>query len=593
VNPTKPRSSPLATAAALLLLVPLCWLALCNGLWIPYPLDKTEALQLEIARQMAVSGDWIVPSVDDLPYFDKPPLPYWIGGLLLRLSSQQVWLPRLGTALAGCVGVLATLVLCRCGSPDGATRRGLFRAVSAAAILALLPVYEALARTALHDIYLTASLTVALACVFLLSQAHHPSPRRLMLSGALVGFALGLGLLAKGLLGLALPSAIGGLFLLLAGPTSRRPALCGRFLLPLLLALLLVALPWHLAAWHSQGAAFLEGYLGRTHLSRLTSPLDGHAGPWFYYLPVYAAITFPWGIPALAALFQAGCLDPRRWRRQARLDPLALFCTLWILVTVGLLSLASTKLPHYLLPTLPPTAIAASRFFWPPQPERPASGRFLQVLLLATAAILLLLAALDLALVLYPRPVPVIGPTGTGSAAAFRLALRAELGSAPVIAGLTILGLSAGWAGWRGRQARLRLGILWSAGILAFLLFLAPPVLRLYRQLYQAPRLEMADRALREARPGEAIRVVGKSWYSLKIRTGGRAEILDRGKAFADPSRQQPGTGCPGPGLLLGPSETVDEVTRLCPGASLEVLHRKQEADLSLARLEPTHPRGH
>lgn len=221
MNFTKPGSSALPPAAALLLLTALCWVAFFNGLWILYPLDKTEALQLEIARQMAVSGDWIVPSVDGLPYFDKPPLPYWIGGLLLRLSPQQVWLPRLGAALSGCVGILTTLVLCRYGSPDGASRRGLFRAVSAAAILALLPVYMALARTALHDIYLTASTTLALAVFFLLSQAHHPSPRRLWLSGSLVGFALGVGVLAKGLLGLALPCAIGGLFLLLAPPPAR------------------------------------------------------------------------------------------------------------------------------------------------------------------------------------------------------------------------------------------------------------------------------------------------------------------------------------------------------------------------------------
>ncbi len=310
-GPGRALSQPASLlAAALVLLAALCWVCFFNGLAILYPADKTEALQLELARQMAVSGDWVVPAIDGLPYFDKPPLPYWIGGLLLRLAPQQVWLPRLGTAFSGCIGVIATLALCRFGSPDGASRRGLFRAVSAAAILALMPVYIVLARVAIHDIYLTASTTVALACVVLLSQARNPSRRRQVLSGVLVGSALGVGLLAKGLLSLALPGAIAGLFLLLAGAAARRSLGGRRFLLPLLLALLLVALPWHLAAWHSQGAAFLEGYLGRTHLNRFTSALDGHAGPWFYYLPVYAAITLPWGITALAALVQAGCPTP-------------------------------------------------------------------------------------------------------------------------------------------------------------------------------------------------------------------------------------------------------------------------------------------
>jgi 4-amino-4-deoxy-L-arabinose transferase-like glycosyltransferase len=150
-------------------------------------------------------------------------------------------------------------------------------------------------------------------------------------------------------------------FLLVADGDGRR-FLSHRFALALLLGLLLVALPWHLAAWNSQGSAFLAGYLGRTHLSRFTSQLDDHAGPWFFYLPVYLAITFPWGITGLAALIRNGCLNVRHWRRQAQRQPLPLFCAIWILATVGLFSLASTKLPHYILSTLPPTAIAAAYF---------------------------------------------------------------------------------------------------------------------------------------------------------------------------------------------------------------------------------------
>lgn len=573
--------TPLPLAVALLLLLAaLCWVCFFNGLAILYPADKTEALQLEIARQMAVSGDWVVPAIDGLTYFDKPPLPYWIGGLLLRLSPQQVWLPRLGAAVAGCIGVIATLALCRFGSPDGASRRGLFRAVGAAAILALLPAYLAFARTAIHDIYLTASSTVALACVFLLSQTPRPSPRRQALTGGGAGIALGVGLLAKGLLSLGLPCAIAGLFLLLAGGTAVRRCLSVRFLLPLLLALLLVALPWHLAAWQSQGTTFLEGYLGRSHLGRFTSTLDGHDGPWFYYLPVYAAITVPWGITGLVALARAGCLNPRHWRRQARRDPLALFCTLWIVVSVGLLSLASTKLPHYILGTLPPTAIAAARFFWPAPGDRPAPERLSRVLLTLTAGLLLLLA-----LALWQIPALVVPLTDSGPA--FSLALRTLLGSAPVIAGLLALGLAAGWAARRGRQPHALLGGLWAAATLAVLLALAPPVLELYRQLHQGPRLEMADRALREARPSEAIQVLRKSWYSIKIRTQGRAEILKKGEAFARYSQEQPGSACPAPGLLIGQSRHVRQLTASCPSGSLEILHQDSAAELSLARLGP------
>lgn len=65
---------------------------------------------------MARTGDWVTPAIDGRPYFDKPTLPYWLGALLWRLAPKELWLPRLGAALAGCVGVAATFVLVRFGS---------------------------------------------------------------------------------------------------------------------------------------------------------------------------------------------------------------------------------------------------------------------------------------------------------------------------------------------------------------------------------------------------------------------------------------------------------------------------------------------
>jgi 4-amino-4-deoxy-L-arabinose transferase-like glycosyltransferase len=577
------QPTSLVVPALLLLLAALCWLCFFHGIEVLYPLDKTEALQLEIARQMAVSGDWITPAVDGLPYFDKPPLPYWVGGLLLRSFPDQVWLPRLGAAVFACIGVGATLVLSRYGSRDRSQRRTLNRAVSAAAILALMPAYQAFARIALHDSYLIASTSVALAGFFLLSQAPAASPRRQALSGLLVGLALGLGLLAKGLLSLALPVAVAGAFLLAAGPGARR-SLGVRFQLPLIAALLLVAVPWHLAAWHSQGSLFLEGYVGRTHLSRLTTELDQHAGPWFFYLPVYGLLTFPWGITAITALAEGGCCNPRRWRRLAQRDPLALFCTIWILVTVGLLSLASTKLPHYILVALPPTAIAAAGFFWPPRAQTDVPGRLPRVLLVASAVLLLLLALL---LVWMP---PWLIPIST-NAPAFRLGLQELLASPPVLVALLVLAAAGSWAAWHGPRPRLLLGAFWAAGSITVLLLLAPPLLQLYRHDHQGARLELADRALREAQAGEPIQVVGQSWYSVRIRTQGRAEILRRGKAFSEQSGAAGGRAgdavCSGPKLLLGPARRVEEVGRTCAPMALVILQRSAGAELLLARLQP------
>lgn len=569
----------LTTSLALAL---LCWACFFNGIDRLFALDKTEALQLALVQTMASTGDWVTPAIDGLPYFDKPPLPYWVGALLLRQAPGAFWLARLGAAVAGCVGVAATFVLVRYGSGQPQPARLPIRAFTAAAVLALTPAYLAFSRTAVHDIYLTASITVTLTIVFLLSQAKAACSRQQMLGGGLIGMSLGTGILAKGLLSLGLPIATAGSFLLLAGSQARRP-FNWRFFTALVLGLGVVALPWHLAAWQAQGDIFLNNYFIRTHISRFATELDNHEGPWFFYLLVYPALTAPWCLPAAAALAQADCLNPRRWRRRAQSDPLLLFCAIWILTTVGLLSLASTKLPHYILSSLPPTAIAAALFVWPaqaPSPRAPGLGR---LLLHATAGVLLAAA-----LLLVWMPSLPIAEAETYPA--FTLALQSQLGSLPMVAGLLLLAAAAAWAAWRCPQPRRALAMLWAACILSVLLFQAPALMRAYRQTVQAPRLAMAERALAMADRDEPIQVVGRSWYSLKLHTAGRAEVIERGKAFGAANEAAAQLVCTRPGLLLGPSRRVRRIAAECAPGSLIPLNEDSRSQLSLARWLPACP---
>jgi 4-amino-4-deoxy-L-arabinose transferase-like glycosyltransferase len=560
----------------------LCWVCFFNGIDSLYPLDKTEALQLALADSMATGGDWVTPAIDGLPYFDKPPLPYWIGALMLRLAPHRLWLPRVGAALGGCVGVMGTVLLVRFGSGDKSSLRKDARAVMTAIMLASSPGYFLFARVGLHDIYLTASITTALAVVFLLSRASRVMPRLQIVAGFVIGLSLGIGVLAKGLLSLALTVAIAALYLMVAGPAARRP-FTWRFGMALLLSLLLVAAPWHLAAWQAQGGIFLENYFIRTHVNRFATELDSHAGPWFFYVLAYPVLTLPWVLPAAAALIEADCLNLRRWRRRVQSDPLLLFCTIWIGVTVVLLSLSSTKLPHYILPSVPPTAIAAAYFFWPVGPRSVRSRRLGQMLLAATVVVLLigalLLAWLPALLIPVSRNTP-----------GFSMALRGQLASSSVVAGVVLLACAGGWAAWRVRQPQLSLAGLWAGCILCFLLFQAPALQRAYHQQVQRPRLLMAERALAVATANEPIQVVEKSWYSIKLHTHGRAEILNRGKAFGEASDEAVGRACARTGLLLGPSSSVEKTAASCGAGSFTLLYQDTDARLSLGRWQPATP---
>ena len=72
--------------------------------------DETPPLFAASARAMAETGDWLIPQVNGLPRYDKPPLVYWLMGLLYALPDQARWNP-LGTWAAGLPSALSTVLV--------------------------------------------------------------------------------------------------------------------------------------------------------------------------------------------------------------------------------------------------------------------------------------------------------------------------------------------------------------------------------------------------------------------------------------------------------------------------------------------------
>ena len=51
--------------------------------------DPDEGRYAEISREMALSGDWVTPRLNDLKYFEKPPLQYWATAAAFRLFGES------------------------------------------------------------------------------------------------------------------------------------------------------------------------------------------------------------------------------------------------------------------------------------------------------------------------------------------------------------------------------------------------------------------------------------------------------------------------------------------------------------------------
>jgi hypothetical protein len=120
-HPQLPPDAPLArtTVAAFVLLVAVIWFA---GIDQRTLMHADEGRYAEIAREMAVTGDWVTPRLNGLKYFEKPPLQYWMTAVTYEAFGVHHWTARLWTALST---FLATLFVGYAGArrPSNQRRR--------------------------------------------------------------------------------------------------------------------------------------------------------------------------------------------------------------------------------------------------------------------------------------------------------------------------------------------------------------------------------------------------------------------------------------------------------------------------------------
>ena len=73
-------------------------------------IDETPAKFAAAGRSMSVSGNWLTPISNGIPRFDKPPLIYWLMGLIYSLPNQSSWDP-LGSFAARFPSAISSLLL--------------------------------------------------------------------------------------------------------------------------------------------------------------------------------------------------------------------------------------------------------------------------------------------------------------------------------------------------------------------------------------------------------------------------------------------------------------------------------------------------
>lgn len=334
-----------------------------------------EARYAEIAREMVVTGDFVVPRLNGLRYFEKPMMGHWLNAASIMLFGENEFAVRFPSALAAGLSALMLFFLARRFAAKGADGKyidnGYFTGAAASLIfLTCLEVFVVGVYSALDSMF-SFFITAAMICYFYafsqsnqagcvgrdsfptngreapLSGNDSVAGRRnlfLLCFGVFVGFAF----LTKGFLAFVIPVIAIAPFLVWE---KRWKEL---FLSPWipLAAAVLVILPW--AVWiHLKEPDFWNYFFWEEHIRRFAAGNAQHKAPFYYFLFYFPAAALPWTF-----MLPAAVSGLRKKTPNAPLDAsLIRYAICWLVFPFLFFSMAKGKLITYILPCFVPFAL--------------------------------------------------------------------------------------------------------------------------------------------------------------------------------------------------------------------------------------------
>lgn len=312
------------------------------GWWAYGLFDLDEGFYAAVVSDMLRRGDWITPTYNGQPWFEKPILAYW-----LAMPTVVVFGPDFGPRLPSVLASLATAwMLGRFAAREYGPTAGL--AAPVVYCSSLLPL--GLGRMMMTDAPLVAALTAGMFATWSSMRAEG-GQRALLRAGA--GGLIGVAVLAKGPVGLIL--YVGVIVLLAIAAADARPKLRGGWF-GFALAFLAVVAVWYVPCYLANGQSFVQQFLIEQNVGRFGGGDRAHSVPGWAH-PVYYPVILVVGLlpfwPFVA-------------RRLFVRDTLAdSFLLAWAVTVVAFFTVSGTKLPHYVLPAAPPLVLVTARALAP------------------------------------------------------------------------------------------------------------------------------------------------------------------------------------------------------------------------------------
>jgi len=343
--------------------------------------DANEAYYVETPREMIERGDYVNPSFNYEPRFNKPVLSYWIVAGLYKVLGVSVGVQRLAIAGAAMLMLAGTFYLARAASSHP------LAPLLATLGLAAGPRFFMFSRRILVDMAIAAVMTLVL--LFFALAERYPARRRLFL--LLMYVCVGLGVLTKGPVAAVVPALVFLVYLAVHRELFR----VRHMMIPAgIVIALAIAAPWYVALYAQHGWTYITSFFIGENLGRFTETVGVQArGPEFY-VPVVFSDSLPWSL-----FLPAVIRDWRQSRRSAEREGgrIRTLLLLWIAVTVVLFSFSQTKQDLYIFHIV--AAVAALGGDWIAralEAGAAAGARWLTGTLAALAVALVTLGALVL-----------------------------------------------------------------------------------------------------------------------------------------------------------------------------------------------------
>ena len=297
-----------------------------------------------IAREMAVTSNYLIPRLNGENFLEYPSLGYWPIALTLSMSKNPPdFLAFLPMVFLGTGTVLITYLI---GKKLAGERIGLMAGFILATMASFITYHRHFRVDPVLLFFVTLSLYGFVA-------GFQESGGRFLFF-ALFYLAMAGAFLSKGIIGVAIPAATVVVFLI----TGKDSKAIGKLLLnPAILFFFLPIFLWVGSVWWLEGLGIFREII-RQSLFRFLSPSADHARHFYYYFIPALLAPMPWTILLLVLIWY-------RWRPAPSREPLPhssliRFPLVWLLTGLIGLSFASAKRPLYLGPIYPSFALLAA-----------------------------------------------------------------------------------------------------------------------------------------------------------------------------------------------------------------------------------------